>query len=75
MSLNNRISYVVGISIFGFKKYCQTFFNLMELNMIPTFKKLLKAKTFNAEKKPYYQRYNVKRMRAFHNQEMAKQKI
>ena len=41
MRLNNRISCVEGISIFKFKKYWHTYFNLMELNMSPTFKQLL----------------------------------
>ena len=56
MSLLNRISYIVAISIFVFKKYWQTVFNFMELNMIPTFKQFLQVKTENAEKnKSYYQ--------------------
>ena len=46
--LNNRISYVVGISIFRFKKYWKIVFNLTELNMSPTFKKFLQSKTDNA---------------------------
>ena len=50
MSLNNRISCVVGISIFGFNKYWQTVFILTDLNMIPTFKQFLQAKTVKAEK-------------------------
>ena len=76
MSLNNRISCVVGISIFGFKKYWQKVFNLMELNMSPTFKQFFQAKTDNAEKiKSYYQRYDVKILIVFHKQEMMKQQI
>ena len=56
MSLLNRISYIVAISIFVFKKYWQTVLNFMELNMIPTFKQFLQVKTENAEKnKSYYQ--------------------
>ena len=51
MSRNNRISYVVGISIFGFNTYCKRVFNLIELNMIPTFKQFLQAEIDNAEKK------------------------
>ena len=43
--------------------------------MIPIFKQFLQAKTYNTEKKSYYQRYDVKRTRAFHKQEMTKQKI
>ena len=50
MVLNNRISCVVRISIFEFNKYWQTVFNSMELNMSPTFKQFLQAKTANAEK-------------------------
>ena len=63
MSLNNRILFVVGIHIFGFKKYRKRVFNLIDLNMIPYFKYLLQSETYNAEKnKSYYQQYNVKRM-------------
>ena len=73
MSLNNSISCMLIISIFGFKKYWQTVFNLMDINMIPKFKQFLQAETVNSEKnKSYYQQYNVKRMRAFHNQAMMK---
>ena len=43
--------------------------------MIPIFKQFLQAKTYNTEKKSYYQRYDVKRTRAFHKQEMTKQKV
>ena len=49
-SLKNRIYCVAGISIFGFKKYWHTVFNLMELNMIPTFKQFSQDETVNAEK-------------------------
>ena len=57
MSLNNRICRVVGICIIGFKKYWQTVFNLMGINISPTFKQSLQAETVNAEKnKAYYQR-------------------
>ena len=31
MSLNNRISCIVGISIFGFKTYWEQVFNLMDI--------------------------------------------
>ena len=56
MSLINRISCVVGISIFGFKTYWKQVFNLMEIHTTQTFKQLLQAKTFNAKKnKSYYQ--------------------
>ena len=50
MILNNRISCVVGISILGFKKYWQIVFNLMDLNMSPTFKQFVQAKIVNADK-------------------------
>ena len=57
ISLNNRISCVVEISIFGLKKYQKIVFNLMDINMIPTFKNFLQTKTLNAEKnKLYYQK-------------------
>ena len=40
------------------------------------FKQFLQAETLNAKKnKSYYQRYNVKRLRAFHKQAMTKQQI
>ena len=76
MRLNNRISFVVGMSILGFKTYWKQVFNLMETKTTPTFQHFLKAETLNAEKnKSYYQRYDVKRLRAFHKQTMIKQKI
>ena len=75
-SLNNRISFVVGISVFWFKKYWVKLFNLMDIKTTPTFKQFLQAKTPNAEKKnPYYQRCDVKILIAFHNQAMIKQPI
>ena len=56
MSLNNRISCVVGISIFGFNTYWKQVFNLMDIKTTPKFKQFLQAKTLNAEKnKSYYQ--------------------
>ena len=56
MSLNNRISCVVGISLFGFKTYWKQLFNLIEIQRTQTFKHFLQAKTLNAEKnKAYYQ--------------------
>ena len=68
MSLDNRISCVVGISIFGFKTYWKQVFDLMDIQTTKTFKQLLQAKTLNAEKKKsYYQRCDVNRLRAFHN--------
>ena len=67
MILNNRISCVVGISIFAFKTYWKLVFALMGIQTTSTFEQLLKAETLNAEKnKSYYQQYNVKRLRAFH---------
>ena len=51
MSLNNRISCVVGISIFGFKIYWKRVFNFMEIKTTPTFKQFLQAETLNAKKK------------------------
>ena len=48
----------------------------MEIKTTQTFKQLLQSETLNAKKnKLYYQVYNVKRLRAFHNQEMMKQQI
>ena len=74
MSLNNNITCVVAISIFGFRKYWQMFFNLMEINMSPTFKYLLQSKIEKGDKnKSYYQRYYVKITRAFQNQTMKHQ--
>ena len=74
-SLNNRISCVVGISIFVFNKYWQTFFNLTELNITPTSKQFLQDEKLNTDKnKAYYQWYYVKIMRAFHKQAIMKQK-
>ena len=76
MSLNNRISCVVGISIFGFKTYWKQVFDLMDIQTISTFVQFLQAETLNAKKnKSYYQRYDVKRLRAFHKQAMTKQQI
>ena len=37
MSLNSRISCVLGISIFGFKTYLEQVFALMEIQTTPTF--------------------------------------
>ena len=76
MSLNNRTSCVVGISIFGFKTYWKQVFNLMEIQTTQTSKHFLQAETINADmNKSYYQRYYVKRMRAFHKQAIMKQQI
>ena len=61
MSLNNRISCIVGISIFGFKTYWEQVFNLMDIKTTPTLTDFLQVETLNAEKKKsYYQRYDVK---------------
>ena len=75
--VNNRISCVVGISIFVFKRYWQRFINFMEIKTTTTtFKQFLQAETFNTEKnKSYYQQYDFKRLRAFHKQSMIKQQI
>ena len=56
MSLNNRISCVVGISIFRFKTYWKRVFALMEIQTTSNFKHFLQAETLNAKKnKSYYQ--------------------
>ena len=48
----------------------------MEIQTTPTFEQFLQAETLNAENnKSYYQRYDIKRLRAFHNQAMIKQQI
>ena len=48
----------------------------MEIKTTQTFKQFLQAETLNSEKnKSYYQRYNVKRLRAFQKQAMIKQQI
>ena len=76
MSLNNRISCVVGISIFGFKTYWKQVFDLMEIQTSSTFEHFLQAETLKAKKnKSYYQGYDVKQLIAFHKQAMIKQQI
>ena len=76
MSLNNRISCVVGISIFGFKTYCKQVFDFMGIQTMSTFKQFLQAETLNAEKKKsYHQWYDIKRLGSFHKQAMIKQQI
>ena len=76
MSLNNRISCVVGISIFGFKTYWEKVFDLMQIQTSSTFEQFLQAETLNAKKnKSYYQRYDVKWLRDSHKQAMIKQQI
>ena len=59
ISLNNRISCLVVIYIFRFKKYWQTVFNLMEINMIPTSKQLFQPKTVSTEKKKHTINYGM----------------
>ena len=56
MSLNNRVSCVVGISIFEFKTYRKQVFNLLQIQTSSTFEQFLQAETLNARKnKSYYQ--------------------
>ena len=75
-SLNNMISCVVGISIFGFRTYWKQVFDLTEIQTTPTFEQLFQAETLNADNnKSYYQQYNVNQLIPFHNQAMIKQKI
>ena len=52
-SLNNRISCVVGISIFGFKTYWKKVFNLMEIQMTQTFKQFCKTKHSTPRRKSH----------------------
>ena len=60
MSLNNRISCVVGMSIFGFKISWKQVFDLMEIKTTSTFEQFLQAEKLDAKKnKSYYQRYDV----------------
>ena len=48
----------------------------MEIKTTPTFKQFLQAETLNAKKNnSYYQKYDVKILRAFHKQAMMKQQI
>ena len=48
----------------------------MEIQTSSTFENFLQAETLNAKKnKSYYQRYNVKRLRAVHKQAIIKQQI
>ena len=76
MSLKNRISCVVVISIFGFKIYWKQVFNMMDIHTNQTFKHFLQAKTLNTKNsKSYYQRYNLKQLRSFHKQAITKQQI
>ena len=50
MSLNNMISCVVGISIFGLKTYWKQVFDYMEIQATPTFKYFLQSKTLNSKR-------------------------
>ena len=64
------ISYVFGISIFGFDKYWQKLFEMMELKISPKFKKVLIAETINYEKKilpMIWYKYNESLPQAKHN--------
>ena len=48
----------------------------MDIKTTPTLTDFLQAETLNAEKKKsYHQRYDVKRLRAFHKQAMIKQQL
>ena len=76
MSLNNSMSYVVGMSIFGFKTYWKQVLKFTEIQTTSTFEQFLQAETLNSKKnKSYYQQYDAKRLRAFHKQAMIKQHI
>ena len=76
MSINNMISCVVGISIFGFKTYWKQVFALMGIQKTSTIIQLFQAETINTKNnKSRYQQYNVKQLRAFNNQAMIKQQI
>ena len=50
MSLNSILFCVCGTSTFRFEKYFQTVFELMELNITPTFKKMVNTETINSNK-------------------------
>ena len=50
MRLNNRISCVVGIDIFRFKKYWHTVLNLMDLNTSQKFKQSFQDETVRYRK-------------------------
>ena len=54
MSLNNIISCVVGISIFGFKTYWKQVFNLMQIQTTPIFEQFLQSETLNVKKNKSY---------------------
>ena len=76
MNPNNMFSCVVGVSIFCFKTYWKQVFNFMDIKTTPTFKQFWQAKTLNDEEnKSYYQRYDVKILRAFHKQAIIKQQM
>ena len=50
VSLNNRISYVVGISIFGFKTYWKRVFTFTKIQKTSTFEQLFQSETLNTKK-------------------------
>ena len=76
MSLNNRISCIVAISIFEFKAYWKQVFALMEIQTTSTLEQFLQAGKIKAYKNnSYYQQYGVKQLRAFHKHAMMKQQI
>ena len=50
MIINDRISCVVWISIFGFKTYCKRVFALMEIQTTSTLEEFLQSETLNIEK-------------------------
>ena len=76
MILNNMISCVVGMSIFWFKTYWKQVLGLIEVQTSSRFEQFFQAETLKAKKnKSYYQRYDLKRLRAVHKQAMIKQQI
>ena len=50
MSLKNMISFLLGISILGFKTYWKQVFKLMEIQTTATFKQFFQAEALDAEK-------------------------
>ena len=76
MSLNNRISCVVEISIFGFNTYWKKSIQFDGDKNNTNLKTVLAIQNNqHQENKSYYQWYDVKLMRAFHKQAMIKQRI
>ena len=48
----------------------------MDIKTMPNLTDFLQAETLNAKNnKSYYQLYDIKKLRAFHKQEMIKQKV